>query len=316
MLFVWMLSKKGPPLSVSLARIVMPLVIILALTGTAMAFYNLRVTGKAFRMPYQIYEDAYSIAPKFIWQSVRPEPIFHHQALRDAARGPDLTLYRLERSVLGFIMKNVAFLSWWLLYSLNVFLLPLIILFSLIVRWALRNHWAGFALVTYCLFALGLMMEVPMMIHYAAPIISFNYLFAVQAIRLSTWGHESGKVCQAVSRLVPFVGATALVVALFVRIHFDDASSWYKRRAGILEQLEKVEGRHLIIVSYGPDHLVHEEWVHNNADIDSSKVVWAREMDTARNCKLIRYFKDRYLWSLDIDSNHSIPKLQPHTRNL
>ena len=39
-----------------------------------------------------------------------------------------------------------------------------------------------------------------------------------------------------------------------------------------------------------------DEWVYNAADIDNSKVVWAREMDDADNLDLIRYYKNRTVW--------------------
>ena len=56
-LLVWMLGKKGPRLGVSIAQVALPILAVLALTGGAMGFYNWRLTGDAFRMPYQVYED-------------------------------------------------------------------------------------------------------------------------------------------------------------------------------------------------------------------------------------------------------------------
>lgn len=55
-------------------------------------------------------------------------------------------------------------------------------------------------------------------------------------------------------------------------------------------------GKHLVLVRYGRVHYVHSEWVYNAADIDGSKVIWAREMDPEQNQKLLAYFHDRKVW--------------------
>jgi hypothetical protein len=57
---------------------------------------------------------------------------------------------------------------------------------------------------------------------------------------------------------------------------------------------------HLILVHYLPSHSVAEEWVYNRADIDRSRVVWARDLG-ADNKKLFEYFSDRKFWCLEAD---------------
>ena len=52
---------------------------------------------------------------------------------------------------------------------------------------------------------------------------------------------------------------------------------------------------------YRPDHEILEEWVYNGADIDGSKVVWARDMGAAKNQELIDYYKDRRVWLVEPD---------------
>ena len=58
---------------------------------------------------------------------------------------------------------------------------------------------------------------------------------------------------------------------------------------------------HLIIVHYGKDHDVHNEWVYNAANIDRSRIVWARDMGEEANKELRHYFRDREVWQVDVD---------------
>ena len=79
------------------------------------------------------------------------------------------------------------------------------------------------------------------------------------------------------------------------------------------EQLEANPGPQLAIVRYSPSHDPVIEWVYNAADIDHSKVVWAREMDPASNRELLVTSKTgRPGWSSPISirrgSRHIRPK--------
>jgi hypothetical protein len=67
------------------------------------------------------------------------------------------------------------------------------------------------------------------------------------------------------------------------------------------ERLAATPGRHLVIVHYAPGHSPHQEWVHNEADIDGAKVVWAHAMGEEPDRELKEYFADRRLWDLYAD---------------
>ena len=66
-------------------------------------------------------------------------------------------------------------------------------------------------------------------------------------------------------------------------------------------------GKHLVMVRYYDNHNPHEEWVYNDADINGSKILWARELDAQQNAKLFAYFKDRQIWLVNPDED--LPKL-------
>jgi hypothetical protein len=87
--------------------------------------------------------------------------------------------------------------------------------------------------------------------------------------------------------------------------------AWQFERARILRELKADGARHLVIVRYGPQHQPNNEWVYNEADIDSSRVVWAREMDLPQTSRLLEYFKDRQVWLAEIDDDQIRQKLVP-----
>jgi hypothetical protein len=49
-------------------------------------------------------------------------------------------------------------------------------------------------------------------------------------------------------------------------------------RSVVAAKLVAAPGRHLALVKYLPGHVVHDEWVYNQPDIDSSRIVWARDL--------------------------------------
>jgi hypothetical protein len=96
------------------------------------------------------------------------------------------------------------------------------------------------------------------------------------------------------------------------------SSGWYGSdklsgtpRAQIESHLEQLPGRQLVIVRYSPDHQSMDEWVYNAADIDDSKVVWAREMDEAENLDLMHYYKDRNVWLVQPDTKPATLSVYP-----
>ena len=71
-----------------------------------------------------------------------------------------------------------------------------------------------------------------------------------------------------------------------------------------------------MLVKYGPERFGNLEWVYNKADIDQAKIVWAHDMDRKENCKLVDYFKDRVIWSLNIERDDVPVKFNPFPRDL
>jgi hypothetical protein len=74
--------------------------------------------------------------------------------------------------------------------------------------------------------------------------------------------------------------------------------------------LEATPGNHLVLVRYAPNHFVGQEWVYNAADIDHSRIVWAREIPGRDVRPLLEYFRDRMVWVVEADALP--PKLEEY----
>ena len=158
-LFIHIINQRGQALWISIERIALPILFVLALTITGMGFYNLRVTGNPLRMPYQIHEETYAMAPVFLWQKLPPEPEYRHKVIRDFHATYALPFYTTQRSIPGFLLEDVYPLLSLEFRALNIFLIPVIIAFPVLIPWTLRNRWARRALLIYFVLVLGLLTE-------------------------------------------------------------------------------------------------------------------------------------------------------------
>jgi hypothetical protein len=308
------INQRGQKLWLSIRRVIVPIVVVLVLTVTGMGFYNLRVTGNPLRLPYQIHEEIYVMAPPFLWQRLPAEPEYRHKIIRDFHVNYTVPFHTNQRSIPGFLLEDVYVVFSMEFRALNIFLIPVIIVFSVLVHWALRNRWARRGLLIYFVLVLGLHTETFKWLHYLAPIMGLNYYFVLNAFRLTRWSNK--RVGDLILGLTLLLAIAALLVSVHATIKNETSATWQNRRTQILKQLKQKDGKHLVIVSYGPRHSFHDEWVYNKADIDGAKVVFARAMNSRQDCQLTEYFKSRRIWSLNIDGDQSIPELKPYPPNL
>jgi hypothetical protein len=306
---IWIVRKPRRAFSVSLGRVVLPILLILAATGAATSYYYWRVTGNPLRMTYQVNRDTYAMAPYFLWQSPRPEPVYRHAVMRDFYR------WELER-FLGYRTFDGALSRTWdkLVGSWKFYCGPLLTIPLLAFPCILRDRKMRFPLIAGAFFVLGLAVETWTMPHYVAPATGLIYLVLVQCMRhLRLWQCRGWQIGVALVRAIPVIACAMIVLRVTAAAtHTQIEPAWPRGnldRVAITRQLEATPGRHLVIVSYAPNHDVDWEWVYNDADIDNSKIVWAREMGTQDDQELLRYFHERKVWHLNADQ--SPPRLEP-----
>lgn len=319
MLFAWMLGKKRPLLQVSLVRVVLPIAVVLIVVGGMMCYYFWRITGNPFKMPYQVDRETYAMAPVFLWQSASPEPAYHHAVMRDFYTNFELAWYRDTRHASGLLeIKVVGAILFWGFYFGPILSLP----FVLLPR-ALKDRRVRRLVWVFGVTLAGLALEVFFNPHYAAPLVAVNFALLLQAMRhLRHWkwfGMPSGRFLVRAVPLICFLSMTIRLLAIGLGLPSAQAGPWWARmtgsprglpRARLLAQLQTVPGKQLVLVRYthyerfrggGAHDPLAVEWVYNQAEIDHSKVVWARDMGAEKNKELVDYFRDRQVWLVEPD---------------
>jgi hypothetical protein len=156
------------------------------------------------------------------------------------------------------------------------------------------------ALAIFCLPVLGVMMEKGSLPHYLAPMCGAWVILAAAGMEACGEWRRAGRVIVVVGLGVAFGSCASEVVELARTAR---TPRGIETRPQLIANLQRQGGRHLIVVRYTPTHYVHAEWVYNDADIDGSPVVWARDMGEEKNRELLDYYKDRQVWLLEPDNS-------------
>jgi len=287
-----------------LRTILPPICGVLIAAGALMAWYNWRVFGSPANLPYSVNRHMYAVAPVYIFQSPSPPPVYRHKDLQDFYTGWELAVYQRARTREGFLGLAIAKVYWiWSFFAGPVLTLPLL---AFPATWKSRR--TRILLFVAVLAAAANSVVAFFQPHYLAPATVVFYAIVVQGMR------ALNRTMPRAVRALPLICVAMVVVrvALTASMLPDDVASPTKTWAGtshtdrgrenIIAQVLKDGGQHLIIVRYGPQHNVHDDYVHNAADIDASPVVWARDMGPEKNAEVVRYFHSRKVWRLDIDS--------------
>jgi hypothetical protein len=311
-LLIWLWHKRPLPLATLGRRVILPLAVFGIITIGFMGYYNYRITGSALRIPYLVHAQAYMMSTLFVWQSLPPKPNFRHSIIEEFHAKFELPYYFAKRSAWGFIEVNFLALLRHIVVVGNVLAIPLIVSAAGILAWCWKNYWGRMALLTYGFFILGIMLEVYSLPHYWAPVTGLSYFFVLQGIRI--WRVRDPRIGRLVVASVCMLVLIVFTVTTYLLVATSDDFTAARQRAGLLIRLNDDRDRHLILVNYGPRHSYFKEWVYNEADIDDSKVVWARDMGEAKNCGLVEYFKDRRIWSLEINDDEAPIRLDPYNK--
>jgi hypothetical protein len=295
-------------------RAAVPALAVLTLTTAAIAYNDYRVTGSALSLPYQAHDRQYAVATMFSFLPLHPAPVYRHAIMRDFWAGWDVDLWKDSHTQLiaQFLAKAYSvsdfFFGFWPIA------IPL-----LLSPFPLKSTEERVCAILLAICLISLSPLVSVLPHYAASFSGVFYLRFLQSLaRLGSWKKPIGPLLAA-SIPVLFVfaflnsavgltrgghdpvrfasGRDSFSIALAER-----ASRFGAARDAMDRDLSALPGGQLVLVRYQPVHNPQEEWVYNHADIDRSRVVWAREMSPAEDAPFLEYFRDRHVWLVEPDA--------------
>jgi hypothetical protein len=267
-------------------------------------YYSWRVTGSPVRMPYMVNRDTYGWPENLAFLPVRVVKA-RHKVLRD--------MYAMEvqrrnhlKSLSVFVddIGNRVFENW------TFFIGPLLTLpfFAALANFRSRTILPLAAVL--CAIAVLNLFQLVLYPYHLGPVVPVMFALVTLGFRriydwLSHWRAAAGPV---LALLLPL----CLLASSSIKRNADKLqlplSYWEsstephgKTRAAMERWLSLRNGGQLVLVRYAPTHSPNQEWIYNAADIDHSKVVWAREMDPQSDSQLLDYFKDREVWLLRAD---------------
>jgi hypothetical protein len=295
----WCLRSQTVDWRIRFRKVILPLGILTVLNLVSIGYYDWRVTGKPMLLPYVLYQNAYGTPQSFIWQAPVPAPPAISQ-YRDIA---DNYVWQLEQhqarsSWLGLLNATLEKAAlFWSFYFGPALSVPL-----LFFAWTRKAGRLRFLLVCAAIVLAGTALYPFFFPHYVALICGVTLAAVVQGFRyLRAWrwhGSRAGLFLARALLLIVFASS-------FVQTEpalFNPAWLLYRTaRNRILDELQRMGGKHVILVRYGPNHNFHNSWIYNAADIDRSPVVWARELDDAKNRQLMDYFSGRRFWVVNVD---------------
>ncbi|MGH9560500.1 MAG: hypothetical protein ACRD3S_03515, partial [Terracidiphilus sp.] len=275
--------------------------------------YNQKAFGNPLILPYTIDQQTYSMAPYFIWQHLRPEPVYPDQAMC-AFYTYEIQLYKNIHSLKGFLPWTLAKTAFVVPFYTGFCLLPPIFM----IRRVFLDRRIRFLVISVLVLAGGMSMVIFLVPYYLAAFTVALYAIGLQMMR-HLRVYKSGRSPVGIA-LVRFTMAACVIMAgvrvIAEPLHLGPAEFspanwndvWYGpqhfgvERVAIEKWLEGQPGQQLVIVRYADNHHFENEWVYNSASIESAKVLWARDMGYGSNQELIRYYANRKVWLVEPDA--------------
>jgi hypothetical protein len=274
---------------------------------------NRAVTSSWSTLPYVLSRDQYGVPATF---TVQPNPVPRRTLTREQQLD-----YEAQSAVHG--EGTDTFSTYWQRFASRIrfyrfFLLAPLYLAIPFFFARLREFRFAWVVIALLLFSLGANFYPYFYSHYIAAVTCLFVLIGIAGLeRLSGLSFGGRLAGQDAARLILFLcGAHFLfwyglhatrdenIIREMIQYETWDAINHGDPEGRIAIDLRLAEspGRQLVFVRYWPQHQF-AEWVHNAADIDAARVVWARDLGAVENEKLRLYYSGRTAWLLEPDAH-------------
>jgi hypothetical protein len=284
--------------------------------------HNQRVTGNWTTLPYMLSRYQYGVPSSF---TIQPNPAPHRKLNeeQELAYRAQSIIHGTDPETLGSYAERLIFR----LRFLRFFLLPPLYFAALAFSLKLREFRFAWVVLTITAFALGSNFYPYFYPHYIAALASLFVLISITGLeKLNDFLIAGRKLPVPPGSLILLICAVHFLFWFGVHavgsgrrlstvgpletwdyINYGDPQG----RIAVGRQLAQQSGRKLVFVHYAPGHQF-QEWVHNEANIDSSPVVWVHDLGADENQQLLNYYPDRTAWLLEPDQVP--PKLTPYPK--
>jgi hypothetical protein len=299
---LWRRIRKNP--GYALKMVVLPAGALVTAGLLFTGYYSWRVTGSPFRMPYMVNRDTYGWPENLAF--LAPKKLtFRHQDLQDmyVKEVSRRDQYHTFTDILASL--DTRFFDNWTFLTGPVLTVPFLLFPGLWRSRKLRPLAVFLAIIA------GLnLFQLVLYPYHLGPVIPIIFTFVAAALRQTYVTLARHNRTRGLYFVVAVAACLLLVTAMkqnaeLLQIplaYWERAAEPHgEPRASIQNWLSARPRPQLVLVRYASSHSPDQEWIYNRADIDHSKVVWARDLGPGQNAKLLHYFSNREAWLLDAD---------------
>jgi hypothetical protein len=301
LLLIWTMRRRGEQSLRAWVRVVVPVAAVLLFFSGFLLYYNWRITEDPLLFPHTLNLETYHSVPIFLWGNLPPRKHYPNRQFE--------VFYNIfERESVPqdwpHIKENILNK---LDYSYQFYLGPVLAM-PLLACWpVLANRRTRFLVIQLFISLVGVLAVIWFQPHYLAPALAGLSVIWMQSLRyMRKWKSGKRTVGMGLTRAIVLAALTVPIILVHPKsgLTYDPFSTGIAQspRQQIARQLQEMPGNHLVMVRYSErHHNVHDEWIYNGADIDGSKIVWAREIPGLNCSPLFDYFKDRQVWVVEPD---------------